>query len=186
MAVAPPRSLSQRFRLAVEERFLRPARQLDAHQVAYAIAIGCWNGILPLPGLTLPSQLLVLTILGSCHARLGMTSVQFSLSFAMHLVTGMSGLQILLMAPYFSLGDMLASLAMDETTCSVAEMLRRWSAEGLLQTLLQLPLCIAFSLAAWLLSGALLVPLLYVSSRCFLTARASRLRNTDHVAFVGS
>mmetsp|Transcript_51614 Transcript_51614/g.135609 ORF Transcript_51614/g.135609 Transcript_51614/m.135609 type:complete len:199 (-) Transcript_51614:153-749(-) len=167
-------TLVQRARATFDEKFLQPAKQLDEHEIAYAVAVGFWNGILPLPGLTVPSQALVVAVFGVFHRRLSMTPVQFSLAFAMHLVTGMSGLEILLMAPYFRLGNTLSEYILAErTSCSVSEMLALWNAHGLLHTLKQLPLCIALSLGAWFLSGLLaVVPVLYVGTRGVLAGRA--------------
>merc|ERR1712046_405317 len=122
-------SWSEWARTTLNEKFLQPAKQLDNHQIAWGVAVGFWNGILPFPGLTVPSQLFVLMIFGAFHSRLSMTAVQFTLSFGMHLVTGMSGLEIFLMPPYFRAGNTLSEYVLAErTSCSVTEMMQMWDA----------------------------------------------------------
>ena len=156
----------------VDEKIVQPAKQLDDHEVAYAVGIGFWNGLLPLPGLTVPSQMLVLMVLQLFHRRLGMSPVQFTLSFAMHLITGISTLEILMMPPYFSMGNALSEYTLPErTSCSVTEVMASWGEHGLFPTLKHLPVCILLSLGAWLLSGLFIVPTLYVGMRLVLAGR---------------
>jgi len=155
-----------------DEKFVQPAKQLDNHEVAYAVGIGFWNGLLPLPGLTVPSQLAVLMVFKLFNKRLGMSPVQFTLSFAMHLVTGISTMEILMMVPYFNVGNNLSEYLLSErTSCSVTQMMDLWSTRGLLYTLKHLPVCILLALGAWFLSGLVIVPVLYSITRLGLAWR---------------
>eukprot|EP00327_Prymnesium_parvum_P012571 CAMPEP_0184398158 /NCGR_PEP_ID=MMETSP0007-20130409/64380_1 /TAXON_ID=97485 /ORGANISM="Prymnesium parvum, Strain Texoma1" /LENGTH=110 /DNA_ID=CAMNT_0026751959 /DNA_START=74 /DNA_END=406 /DNA_ORIENTATION=- len=107
-----------------------------------------------------------------------MSPVQFSLSFGMHLLTGMSGLEVLLMAPYFRLGSALSGFVLAEAkTCTVTEMYAVWSSDGFIHALQQLPTCIGLALAAWLVSGIVLVPILYATARSCLAMQGNRFRH---------
>ena len=78
-------------------------------------------------------------------------------------------MKVMMMAPYFRMGNGLSSaLLAQPTSCSVSQMVDSWAADGLLHTLKQLPVCILLALGAWLLSGLLIVPVLYMGSRLML------------------
>ena len=131
-------SLKARAYASLDEKFLQPAKLLDDHEIAYAVAVGFWNGLLPLPGLTVPSQLFVLLLFGRLSAKLSMTPVQFTLSFGMHLVTGMSGLEILMSAaPSLVSRDVPVSCARINFGCTAPVSSR----SGALLSLGQLALC---------------------------------------------